>query len=224
MHGRGLGDEDDVDALAVQGVKEAGAETRDTHHAASFQRDKGDALGMGQADDASLGLRGILFHQRAGILRVEGVFHVDGNALGHHRLDGGRVDDLGAEVRELLCRPVGDVGDGAGGRGHLGIGRHDARDIRPNLFPAGVDTHGKQGGGVVGASAAQRGGAAFLVPGNEARNHEQLRVKVLLDAFLDAFVSDGSVHGSATEHYQFAGIQPLAGDAQRLALVGKNTG
>ena len=224
MHGRGLGDEDDVDALAVEGVEQAGAEARDPHHSAAFQRDEGDALGVGQADDPAFGLRGILLHQRAGILRVEGILHVDGNALGHHRLDGGRIDDFGAEVGKFLRGAVGDVGNGAGRRRHLRVGRHDAGHIRPDFLAAGVDAHGKEGGGVVRSSAAQRGGTAFLVAGNEARNHEQLRVQMLLHALLDALVGDGGVHRPTPHYNQFAGVQPLTRDAQRLEFIGKNTG
>ena len=87
-----------------------------------------------------------------------------------------------------------------------------------------MHAHGKERGGVVGTAAAQRGGTAFLVAGNEARNNKQLRMQVLLDALLDAFVGDGGVYGASAHYYQFAGIEPLAGDAQRLAFFGKNTG
>ena len=179
---------------------------------------------MGQADNPALGLRRVLLHQRSGILRMEGVLHVDGDAFGHHRLDGGRVNDLGSKVGQFLCGAVGDVGNGAGGRRHLGVGGHDAGNIRPDFLAAGMDAHGEEGGGVVRSAAAQRGGTAFLVTGDEARDNEQLGVQVLLDAFLDAFVGDGGIHCASAKHYQFAGIQPLTGDAQRLALFGKNTG
>ena len=127
-------------------------------------------------------------------------------------------------MRQLLRSTVGDVGNGTGRRSHLGVGRHDAGNIGPDFLAAGVDTYGKEGGGVVGTAAAQGGGAAFLVPGNEARDNEELRVQVAAYAFLDALVCDGRIHGAAAHHNQFAGVQPLAGQAQRLTLIGKNTG
>ena len=149
VHGRGLRDEDDVDAGARKGVKEAGTEARYAHHAAPFQRDERQAMGVGNADGAPLRPRRIFLHQRARLIRMEGVFYINGNALCHNGLDGGRVNYLGAKMGKLLRGAVGDMRNGAGRRHHLRMGGHDARNIGPNLYPAGVDAHGEQRRGVV---------------------------------------------------------------------------
>ena len=104
---------------------------------------------MGYADNPALGARRVLFHQRSGLQRVEGVFHVDGDAFGHNRLYGRGVDYLGAEVGQLLGGPVGDVGDGPGAWNHLGMGGHDAGDVGPDFNPAGVDADCHQGCGII---------------------------------------------------------------------------
>ena len=213
VHGRGLRDEDDVDAGAGQGVKEAGTEARYAHHAAAFQRNKCQAMGVGNADGAPLRPRRIFLHQRAWLIRMEGVFYINGNALCHNGLDGGRVNYLGAKMGKLLRGAVGDMRNGAGRRHHLRMGGHDARNIGPNLYPAGVDAHGEQRRGVVRAAAPEGGYLAVLVACNEARDNEQFRARMLLNGLLHAPIGLRAFHHAVPHADNLAGVQPSARNA-----------
>ena len=94
------------------------------------------------------------------VLRVAAVEDEDRDVLLHGGQDRGRVQDLGAEVGELggLFKADGlhaqRLGDDAR------IGGHDAVDVGPDLDGAGVQRAADEGGGVVGAAAAERGGDA----------------------------------------------------------------
>ena len=219
MDRRGLGDQDDVDALPAQRVEQARREARHAHHAASFQGDEGDVVGMGNADHSVPDARRVPLHERSPFVRMERILDIDRNPFFHNRLDCRRIDDLGPEMGKFLRGPVGDVRDRAGGRDDLRIGRHDARDIGPDLHPAGMDAHGDQRSREVRASAAERRHAAVPVRGDEPRNHEQFHVRVRIDGPRHAGVSFLLVHHPVTHLHEGPGIQPLARNPERQELV-----
>ena len=219
MDRRGLGDEDDVDSLPAQRVEQARREARNAHHAAALQGDEGDVVGMGDADHAVPHARRVPLHQRTRFLRVEGILDDDRNSLVHNGLDGRRIDDLGPEMGQFLRRPVGDVRNRAGGRDDLRIGRHDARDVGPDLHAAGVDAHGHERGREVGAAAAERRHAAVPVRGDEARDDEQFHVRVRIHGLGHAGVGFRLVHLPVAHLDEGPGVEPLASDAQRQELV-----
>ena len=212
MDRRGLGDQDDVDPGAGEGVEQPGGEPRDADHAAAFQRDQGDVVGIGDAQDILRSLRGIFLHQGTPTLRIEGIPHIDRNPLFHDGLDGRRINDFRPEVGQFLGGTVGDVPDGPGGRDNLGIGGHNARDVGPDLHQAGTDAHGQQRCGVVRAATAEGADPALRIRGDEARHDEQRGMSV--HDLPHVPVRDFLVDMAVGHTDDLPGIQPLAADAQ----------
>ena len=120
---------------------------------------------------------------------------------------------------QFLRRPVRDVRDGPGRRDHLGIGGHDARDIGPDLHPAGVDAHGEKRGRIVGAAPSQGGDPAVRFLADETRHDKKLHVRIRIHGLGYTGVGLRLIHGAVLHLHQFPGIQPLAGDAQGTELV-----
>ena len=167
-----LAHEEHVDALLGQGRENALVHADDTYHR---RRGKGDERNVVDGRDALdhplVLLAGDgLADQGSRRLRVEGVLHEDGNPLQAHRIQGGRIHHLGAEVTELRGLLVGEFVDDVGVLDDPGIGRHEAVDIGPNLQRGGVQGGGEDAGRVVRPAAAQRGDLARLVPRDEARH------------------------------------------------------
>ena len=108
---------------------------------------------------------------RARERRVEGVLDDERDALGARRVDGGRIHDLGAEVRHLHQLVVGHRRDREGAADDARVGAHDAVDVGPDLDRGRVERGADQRGGVVGAAAAERRGFAGLGGGDEAGEH-----------------------------------------------------
>ncbi len=115
--------------------------------------------------------------QRADLLGREGVADPDGDAALDRRRHGLRMDDLGAEVRELHRLVVGERVDHRG-IGHAArIGRQHAVDVGPDVDLAGREQRAEDRGGEVAAVAAERGRHAAPVDGDEAGD-DQRAVKV----------------------------------------------
>ena len=92
---RGLRDHEHGDAILGQRREDAAVDADDTHHRKTRHRDKGSALDARYALNHAVVVLYLLLDQRTWMLRVEGVLHLDGDVLHAHRIDGGRIDDLG---------------------------------------------------------------------------------------------------------------------------------
>ena len=216
MDGRSLGDQDDVDPGAGQGVEQAGREARNAHHAAAFQRNQGDVVRIGDAQHVIRALRGIFLHQGAAAFGIEGVLDIDRNPLLHDRLDGRRIDDLRPEMGQFLRRAVGNVPDGPGGRDDLRIGRHDAGDIGPDLHQPGADAYGEQRRGIIGAAAPEGADPALCIRSDETRHDEQGCMPV--NRLPHVPVRRLQIDLAVADPDDLPGIQPFTADAQRSEL------
>ena len=114
---------------------------------------------------------GAVVHQAAGVVGREAVAHADRDPLLARRLDGLRVQHLGAEEGELHRLLVAHLGEHGGARDQPRVGAVDAVDVGPDLQQLGVEGPGGDGGGVVRAAAAQEVDAAVGVAAEEARQH-----------------------------------------------------
>ena len=112
--------------------------------------------------------------ERAGSGRVERVEDADRDALLDRRLDGGGMEDLRAEVRELRGLGEADFRQDLRGAHHPGIDRQHAVHVRPDLDGLGGQGGADDGGGVVGSSAAERGRDAVAGGGDVAGQHRHL--------------------------------------------------
>ena len=83
-----------------------------------------------------------------------------GNVLLDGGQHGGRVQHLGAEIGQLGGFGEGDRLDAMAARQDRGIGGEHAVDVGPDLDLFGADARADDGGGEVGAAAAERGGDA----------------------------------------------------------------
>ena len=222
MDRRGLRDEDDVDACAGQRVEQTRGETGDTDHTAAFQRDKGNLVGIGYAQQRLLPSRRILLYERSGVIRIEGVLNIDRDALVDDRLDGRREDDLRAEMRQLLRRAIGDIANGTGRRHRLGIGRHDTRHVGPYFYQSRMHADGKERGCVVGASASERRDSPLLVGSDKTRNDEKRGMRLAFHRRGHIGISPDGIHYPADGRNQLPGIEPVARNAERSELGGKD--
>ena len=84
------------------------------------------------------------------------------------------MQHLGAEVGQLGRFLKADDLDAQRIGADAGIGGHDAVHVGPDFDGLGVQRAAHQRAGEVGAAAAQRGGDAGLVGGDEAAHHRDL--------------------------------------------------
>ena len=110
--------------------------------------------------------------QGAGRLRPERVEDADGDVPRRGRLNGLRVQDLGAEVRELgglaerQARHELRIGD------HARIGGEHAVHVGPDLNLLGVERRAEDGGGVIRPSPPERRRDALARGADEASRHD----------------------------------------------------
>ena len=107
-------------------------------------------------------------HQAARVVGREAVAHPHRDPLLARRLDGLRMQHLGAEEGELHGLLVAHLGEHGGAGDQPGIGAVDAVDVGPDLQQLGVEGPGGDGGGVVRAAAPEEVDAAVGVAAEEA--------------------------------------------------------
>ena len=137
---------------------------------------------------------------QAGVAAVE---HQHRNVLFDRRQNGGRVQHLGAEVRQLRRFFKADDFHAQRIGAHARIGGHDAVDIGPDFDGLGGERAANQRAGKVRAAAAQRGGEPGFVGGDEAAHYRHLalgdqRKQLLLRALFDDRVLRESLSGTAS--------------------------
>ena len=143
------------------------------------------------------------------MVRIESIAYVYVYTPVHGRLNRRSVEHLGSVLGQFERGSVGDVRDGMR-RGHdLGIGRHDARHVGPDLQIPGASADRIEGCAVVGASASESGDMTVLVRSDEARCHEQSHVRLRNHREGHGGISRAFIHLSSAGLHQLSGIQPL---------------
>src|SRR6185312_2343651 len=87
------------------------------------------------------------------------------------RNDGGWMEHFGAEVRQFRGFGEGDDFDAVSAGEDGGVGGEHAIDVGPDLDFFGIDAGADDGGGEIGAAAAERGGDAFNRGTDEAAHY-----------------------------------------------------
>ena len=122
-------------------------------------------------------------------------------------------------LRHFQGGAVGHPGDGAGGGNLLGVRRHDARDVGPDLERIGPEGGGVQRGAVVRAAAAQRADPSGGVAADKARRHDDCGIRGG-DGRPDPPVRLRQV----VLHDELAGIDPMGMDAFTFEFPGQDAG
>ena len=105
---------------------------------------------------------------QAGVAAVQ---HLHGNVLLHRRQNRGRVQHLGAEVRQLRRFLKADFFHAQRVRADARIGGHDAVYVGPDLDGLRVQRAAHQSAREVGAAAPQRSRQSRLVRSDEPAHH-----------------------------------------------------
>ena len=113
--------------------------------------------------------------QRARLVRREGIADPDRNVAPHRRRHGLRMDDLGAEVRQLHRFVVGQRIDDLGVGHAARIGRQHAVDVGPDMNLRGIQQRAEDRGREVAAIAAERGLHTARIGGDETGDDQRGR-------------------------------------------------
>ena len=153
---------DNVDGnfVAIEGFEDRAQKSVGQQHAGSGHIHDGDSFLGGDGFENVLALRRVGSDAGAfagGIARVQ---HIDRNILLDGGQDGCRVQHFCAEIGEFGGFFEADDLDAARFRTNPGIGGHHAIDIGPDFDALGVQAGAEDGGGKVGAAAADGGGDA----------------------------------------------------------------
>ena len=141
------------------------------------------------------------------------------NARFHGRGDGGCVQHLGPVFRHFQGGAVGHAGNGTGGGNLLGVCRHNAGYVGPDLEGVCPQRGRVQGGAVIRAAAAERTDPSEGVAADEARRHDDRGVRGG-DGRPDPPVRLRQV----ILHDEFPGIDPLGRDAFAFEFPGEDAG
>ena len=170
-----LGDQDDRDAGRGHRLEHPRGDAGHAGHAGAGDVDQRDAGQEGEAAGAAGGRGGAAVDQAAGVVGREAVAHPHRDPLLARRLDGLRVEHLGAEEGELHGLLVAHLGEHGGAGDQPRIGAVDAVDVGPDLQQLGVEGPGGDGAGVVRAAAPEEVDAAVGVAAEEPRQHGDRR-------------------------------------------------
>src|ERR1035437_2506042 len=232
----GGGDHVDRALVLVEDVEDGLHVAVGHQHAAGDDIDDGELLFDGDGLEGTLAGRGERGDAGALAGGVAAVEDENRNVPFDGGEDGGRVQDLGAEVGQLGGFLEADDLDAEGLGADAGVGGHDAVDVGPDFDGLGLERAADKGAGEVGAAAAEGGGDAGQVGGDEAGHDRHLAQSdegaelfrralvddgVLGDGFLELRVGDddvagvdvGGVDGALAE----GGDDDAAGDALAVA-------
>ena len=130
--------------------------------------DAGDRCAAGPVPDFA-----VVVDEGSGVLGIKGAADQQRNAVAPRRRHGRRIDHLGAEVREFEHLLVAQSRDRQGILHAPGVGRHDARNVGPDLDPLGVERGADERGGEVGAAASQGRRLTVRTASQETGHHLQ---------------------------------------------------
>ena len=169
-------------------------------HAAGDDVDDAELLFDGDGFERALAMRRERDDAGAFVGGVAAVEHEDGDVLFDRGQNGGRVQNLGAEVGEFGCFFKADDLDAQGIRADAGVGGHDAVDVGPDFDGVGSKRAADECAGEVGAAAAEGGGDACLVGGDEAAHDRNLAlVDEGAELFSGALLDDGVLRDGLLE-------------------------
>ncbi len=210
---RGLTDEDDADVAARKHPEEAFGDPGHTDHPVALEPQQGDLVDRGDAADLVAVAADLLDHAGAFEGRVEGVSDDERNRVGARRVEGGRVDHLGAEVGELHEFVVAQRRQREGARHQARIGAHDAVHIGPDLNAVRTEGGAEDRRRVVGPPAAQGRGLALGVGGDKTGDdlRRVARGKVLADPLPGGVEIHASVAELVIGHDETAGVTGFGG-------------
>mmetsp|Transcript_101055 Transcript_101055/g.253425 ORF Transcript_101055/g.253425 Transcript_101055/m.253425 type:complete len:319 (-) Transcript_101055:709-1665(-) len=178
---RDLGRGDDVhrDLELVEDLEHVGKEAVLPQHARASDDDHRNvalAAHRGHAAFAAVDFGHLSDDAGAGILRLNGIAHADGDLSQPCRQNGSRMHHLGAEGRQLGCLLEGEHAHGPR-RGHdARVRGHDAADVFPDLHLRGQKCRPDHCGRKVRAVAAQRRDGALGVLRDVARDNRDVLV------------------------------------------------
>ncbi|CAJ1783859.1 hypothetical protein LMCDFJHI_00896 [Aeromonas salmonicida] len=152
----------------------------------------------------------------------------DRNVLAHRRLQGGRVQHLGAKGSHLSRFHEAYFRNGACACHQSRIRGVDAGHIGPDLYAARIQRFGEQGGAVIGAAATKRGGAAIGIRADEALSDDEAVAEQGPQRLLAEAASGTEIHGrlakAAVGAHQLAHILPVGLDTTLVQQLGEEAG
>src|SRR5580698_7890650 len=185
----GGGDDVDGDFMTVEGFEDGAQKSVGEEHARGGDIDDGDALFGCDRFENVFALRGAGGDAGAfarGIARIQ---NIDRNIFLDGRKHGGRVQNFCAEVGEFGCFVEADDFDAAGFGADARVGSENPVDIGPDFDALGAESGAEDGGGKIGAAAADRRGDPGPAGGDEsAHNRDLACVEQRLDFFSKLYV------------------------------------
>ena len=195
---RRLGDQDDVDLLRRERPEQPFRYPRHADHARTAQRQQREAVDGGDALGQRVGgLGGLVRDQRARRRRIERVLDQDRDMPGHGRRNRRRVDNLGAEIRQLHCLFVGHPRQHERALHELRIRAQHAVDVGPDLDDRRADGRADDGRAVVRPVSSDRRRLTVVGGADEARNDRDRGAALAEErneAFSDRAVRHGEIH------------------------------
>ena len=171
------------------GGKGAADHVRYADNRRTAEGDESDVADGGEGLDPASNAAALGRDFRAGSLRREAIADPDGDAGGHNGAERFRVQDFRAEIGELGGFAIGNLWDSARVGNKTRVGGEHAIHIRPDNDFVRVESGAENGGGIIGAAAAERGEHAFAGCADESGHHGnnsllQKRAQAGLGAFL----------------------------------------
>ena len=204
------------DAGQLEGPQDAGADAGLVAELSPADVEEGELLQRGDAGGA--GLRGAALVDAGAVgVGVHRAADPQDDLVLDERDHGPRVEHAGAEVGELERLLIRHAGDRVGVAQDRGVAGHDAGDVGPDLDLAGREGAGEEGGGVVGAVAAE-GGAAAVGGGAEEAGVDGDRVAPGGAQGVQAGLAGGVVDEGGAE--AVVGDEPVAGVDEDGGLAG----
>ena len=148
-------------------------------------------------------------HHRAGVLGLESIEDVDGDAGFHRGLHGGCIEHLGTVGSHIQGGLIGHFGNGAGGRDHFGVGGHYAGHVRPDFQASGLEGRGIKSRAEIRPATPQGCHLSLVFTGNETRCDEDLHLG--LQGHSGGYVIVGK--SGVILYDEDAGIQPFGAEA-----------
>ena len=172
-----LTDHKDAYPVVGQASEDAAIDTNHTHHRKAGNRDERGSLDARDTLNAS----GIVFYvvldDRTWSIGIESVLDEDGNVLDANGINRWRINDFSTEVTELHRFDVGQFWDDVSRADDLGVGRHEAIHVGPNLKHACFKSRSNDAGCIVATTSTQVGHFSALdICADETTNYNAFTI------------------------------------------------
>src|ERR1035437_3803225 len=174
--------------VAVENLEDAVQEAVGHQHARGVYVDGGDLALAGDRFYGVFAMHRFGGDARSGHVGTARIQNHHGDVLLNRRDHGGGVQHLGAEVGQFGGFGKGNGFDAMAAGQDGGVGGEHAVHVGPDLDLFGIDARAHDCGGVIAATAAQRGGDAILRGGDEAAHHDHALGGQRWNGFLEARV------------------------------------